>query len=121
AQRGRMVAGLTPARGAATALAWLTVPLLLWGTGFWLASGAGAAQAGALDRFESSWAALAGGQDLDPALEANADVTSQARSALGGLHELCAQGQLSTDCATSPSNLFRDVRISLVPSGAGAA
>src|SRR5439155_8485386 len=38
-------------RAAAASMAWLTVPLLLWGTGFWLVSGTASSPAAALDRF----------------------------------------------------------------------
>ncbi|HSK93353.1 MAG TPA: hypothetical protein VLA76_04770 [Candidatus Angelobacter sp.] len=39
----------------ALALAWLTVPLLAWGAGFWLIGAHAATPAAALDRFVTAW------------------------------------------------------------------
>ena len=108
-------------RAAAASMAWLTVPLLLWGTGFWLVSGTASSPAAALDRFETSWPALASGGSLDAGLETDGGVYGPARSALGTLQRLCAQGSLSSDCSASARNLLRDVRIAVVPVGPGEA
>jgi hypothetical protein len=121
ALRERAEADLPPSRAAAAAMAWLTIPLLVWGTGFWLASGSAAGPAAALDRFESSWPALAGGGSLDPELQPSAGLSATARLALGTLQRLCSQGALSSDCSTGARSLLRDVRISLMPGGHGAA
>ena len=118
----REVAGrdLGGSRAAAASMAWLTVPLLLWGTGFWLVSGTASSPAAALDRFETRWPALASGGSLDPGLETDR-VSGPARSALDTLQRLCAQGSLSSDCSVSARDLLRDVRIAIVPTGAGEA
>jgi hypothetical protein len=121
ALRRLAVAGQSAPWAAAAAMAWLTVPLLVWGTGFWLASGSATSPAAALDRFESSWAALATGGTLDPDLQADSGLTTAARGALGALNRLCAQGSLTSDCSASPRNLVRNVRISLASGGADAA
>jgi hypothetical protein len=102
-------------------MALLTLPLLLWGTGFWLVSGSSASPAAALDRFEASWPALASGGTLDPALGTDASVSAAAQSALGSLQALCARGVLSADCSTNARSLIRDVRISLPQSGSLSA
>jgi hypothetical protein len=112
---------LVAPRAPAAAIAWLTVPLLLWGTGFWLVSGTASSPAAALDRFETSWPALASGGSLDPGLETDGGFSGTARTALGTLQRLCAQGSLSSDCSASARNLLRDVRIGIVPAGAGEA
>jgi len=118
----RLVAEGQPApRAAAAAMAWLTIPLLVWGTGFWLVSGSGTGPAAALDRFESSWSALAMGGTLDPDLRADSRLTAAGRSALDALNRLCAQGSLTSDCSASPRNLVRDVRVSLASDGADTA
>ena len=112
---------LVASRSAAAAMAWLTVPLLLWGTGFWLVSGTASSPAAALDRFETSWPALASGGSLDPGIETYGGFSASARTALGTLQRLCAQGSLSSDCSTSARNLLRDVRIAVVPADADEA
>ncbi len=103
----------TPRRSPAASIAWLTLPLLIWGTGFWLvAGGAGSPQA-VLDRFETAWPRAQAerllafeelGQD-PPALDAAAG------HALERLVELCAAGQLTEDCSSSPAALLRNVRL----------
>jgi len=117
----RHAAGSPPSRAAAAAIAWLTIPLLVWGTGFWLASGSAAGPAAALDRFESSWPSLASGGTLDPELDADARLSAAAGVALGTLQLLCAQGALSGDCSTNARNLVRDVRIALTTVGSDTA
>lgn len=52
----------TPERSPATAIGWLSLPLLAWGTGFWLVSANAATPAATLDRFVTAWTADA----LDP-------------------------------------------------------
>jgi hypothetical protein len=118
----RSAGGRQPApRAAAAAMAWLTVPLLVWGGGFWLASGSASGPAATLDHFESSWPSLANGGSLDPELRADSRLTTAARGALQALNRLCAQGSLTSDCSVSPRNLLRNVRISLTSDGADAA
>ena len=114
-------AGGYPSRAAAAAMAWLTIPLLVWGTGFWLASGSAAGPAAAIDRFESSWPSLATGGRLDPELEVDARVSAAAGAALSALQRLCAGGMLSSDCSASARSLVRDVRIGLTTTGSDMA
>ena len=45
----------TPERSPAAAIGWLSLPLLLWGTGFWLIGADAATPAAALDRFVTAW------------------------------------------------------------------
>jgi hypothetical protein len=45
----------TPERSPAAAIGWLSVPLLLWGTGFWLIGAHAATPASVLDRFVTEW------------------------------------------------------------------
>jgi hypothetical protein len=110
-----------PPRAAAIGLAWLTLPLLLWGTGFWLFAGSAATPAAILDRFETSWPDLAGGSGLDPALGVDASSSASTREALGMLQRLCGESMLTTDCAADAGNLLRDVRIAVVQKGPGTA
>lgn len=121
AVHGLATDGQPAPRAAAAALAWLTIPLLVWGTGFWLVSGSATGPAAALDRFESSWPAIATGGTLDPDLRAGSRLIVAGRSALDALTRLCAEGSLTSDCSTSPRNLVRNVRVSLAADGADAA
>ena len=45
----------TPERSPAAAIGWLSLPLLLWGTGFWLIGAHAATPASVLDRFVTDW------------------------------------------------------------------
>lgn len=118
---GQLAEGDHPTPRAAAAMAWLTIPLLLWGAGFWLASGSGTSPAAAIDRFETSWVGLVAGSNFDSSLRADPRLASAALAATQALQRLCAQGFLSSDCSTSPRNLVRNVRISVTPDGADAA
>ena len=46
-----------PERSPAAAIGWLSLPLLVWGTGFWLIGAHAATPAAVLDRFVSEWTA----------------------------------------------------------------
>lgn len=45
----------TPARSPAAAIGWLSLPLLVWGTGFWLVGAHAATPAAAVDQFVTAW------------------------------------------------------------------
>ncbi len=47
----------TPERSPAAAIGWLSLPLLLWGSGFWLIGPHVSTPAAVLDRFITEWAA----------------------------------------------------------------
>jgi len=51
AQRSQGAIAPTPRGSPAAAIAWLGMPLLLWGTGFWLVAAGAGSPAAALDRF----------------------------------------------------------------------
>jgi hypothetical protein len=104
----------TDGRSPASAAAWLTLPLLVWGTGFWLI-GAGAATPGAvLDRFVSGWTDVDGPGWSDAVTDDPARLGAAARDAVERLEELCADGRLAEDCADSQADLLREVRIRIV-------
>lgn len=121
AQRAQGAIGPTPPRSPAAAVAWLCLPLLVWGTGFWLVAGAAAGPAAVVDRFETAWPAAAGGGTLDASL--GLDVASQraSRTAMQQLTSLCATGHLASDCADATANLLRDVRFTIAPQPGGSA
>ncbi len=54
AQRSQGATAPTPVRSPAAAIAWLGVPLLAWGTGFWLIAASSGSPDAALDRFVTS-------------------------------------------------------------------
>ncbi|MBW3612543.1 MAG: hypothetical protein KY392_01630 [Chloroflexi bacterium] len=91
-----------PARSPALAMAWLTVPLLAWGTGFWLVGGASSTPAAVLDRFVTAWNAetLTAGDWPAAAVEAAEDA--------------------ATGLGTAPDP-FRDVRVRVSSTDAGRA
>ena len=45
----------TPERSPAAAIGWLSIPLLVWGTGFWVVAGHSATPAAVLDDFVTDW------------------------------------------------------------------
>ncbi len=92
----------TPERSPATAIGWLSLPLLAWGTGFWLVGAHAATPAAALDRFVSAWTADAVRADGFPEVVLRAADDAAAR--LG----------------TGPDR-FRDVRFSIVEEADGRA
>lgn len=106
----------TPRGSPAAAIAWLTIPLLVWGTGFWLVAGSFGSPDAVLDRFVAAWpeartdASALGALADDPAA-----LESAAAAALGRLEQLCSDGQLNEDCAQGSESLLRDVRIRLDP------
>jgi hypothetical protein len=93
---------VTPERSPATAIGWLSLPLLAWGAGFWLIGAHAATPAAALDRFVSAWTAgeLEGGE-WPMAVLAAAD---EAAARLG-----------------SGPDRFRDVRFSIIEERDGRA
>jgi hypothetical protein len=115
AQRLEGAIGPTPPRSPAATVAWLSLPLLLWGTGFWLVGATGASPAAVLDRFEDHWPDLQ--REATPFaadLAANPGaVTAAATTALRALGALCRAGELSADCADAPENLLRSVRVTI--------
>jgi hypothetical protein len=69
--------GPTPERSPAAAIGWLSLPLLLWGTGFWLIGPQAATPSAVLDRFVTAWANDALGTDWPPSVRAAADEASR--------------------------------------------
>lgn len=66
-----------PPRSPALSVAWLAVPLLAWGSGFWLIGAHAATPAGVLDRFVTDWSADALSADTwSPGVVAAADAAA---------------------------------------------
>ncbi|HEX7173275.1 MAG TPA: hypothetical protein VF365_11805 [Candidatus Limnocylindria bacterium] len=92
----------TPERSPATAIGWLSLPLLAWGTGFWLIGAHAATPAAALDRFVTAWTA----DELDTGTWPAAVVRAADRAA---------------DRLGDGPDRFRDVRFSIVDLTEGRA
>jgi hypothetical protein len=110
-----------PSRSPAAAAAWLTVPLLVWGTGFWLFAAEAASPAAVLDRFVAAWPQIADGSHDASLAQDPAALSGAAAEAVARLRQLCAIGALPEDCGDAPANLLRDVRFRLEPAGDGSA
>ena len=84
----------TPERSPAAAIGWLSVPLLFWGTGFWLIGAQSATPGAVLNRFVTAWS----NDELDEAWPSG--VVSGADA---------AEAALGTG-----ADRFRDVRVRIV-------
>jgi len=106
----------TPRGSPAAAIAWLTIPMLLWGTGFWLVAGTHGSADAVLDRFVAVWPQA--GTDASPLAELGADPAVLEEAAAATIHRLelmCSAGELNEDCAQGSESLLRDVRIRVDP------
>lgn len=92
--------GAAAERSAATAIGWLSLPLLAWSAGFWLVAAGAATPAAVLDRFVTEWTA---GELDDRAWPAA--VIEEARATTSAL-------------GTGPDRM-RDVRVSIVGEAGG--
>lgn len=115
--KSRQAASTAAPRSPAATVAWLTVPLLAWGTGFWLFAAEAATPAAVVDRFVSGWADL---EPMEPPavlgpLGGGPFVDREAAYALYRLQELCDAGRLAADCGDATENLLRDIRVTITP------
>lgn len=123
-RRARALQGAAPTaqpRSPAATIAWLAVPLLLWGTGFWLIAAERASPAAVVDRFVADWADLEpvapgtlGGLNAEPARR-------EAGQALYRLQQFCDAGTMTASCSTATENLLQDVRVTITEQGANTA
>ena len=86
----------TPERSPAAAIGWLSLPLLVWSTGFWLVGAGDASPEAVLDRFVTGWTDDELGQEWPERVVAAAEASART---LG----------------TGPDR-FRDVRVRIVES-----
>ncbi len=110
----RMHGAVAPAapRSPAAAITWLALPLLAWGTGFWLFAGQGSSAAAVLDRFLTRWPSAGASAGWGTDLSTQPDqLRVTALSAIDRLRVLCDAKQLSSDCGAGGPNLLRAVRI----------
>jgi hypothetical protein len=98
-------------RSPAAAAAWLTVPLLLWGTGFWLFAAEAATPGAVLDAFVTEWPDVAA-QPLDESVATDpVEVSLAAATALANLRQLCDSAGLTGNCREEASALLVNVRM----------
>jgi hypothetical protein len=91
----------TPVRSPAAAIGWLALPLLVWGTGFWLIAAHAATPASVLNAFVTDWTA----GELGPSWPLSVrDAATVAENRLG-----------------SGDERFRDLRVHVVAEGDGRA
>ena len=102
AHSSQPAAEATPERSPATAIGWLSLPLLAWGAGFWLIGAHAATPAATLDRFVTAWTA-------DGLEEGEWPTTVVA-----------AADEAAARLGSGPDR-FRDVRFSIVEQGGGRA
>lgn len=101
----------------AAAIVWLTIPMLLWGTGFWLVAGESASPSAVVDRFVTQWPDVADGRAgwgeglaADPAA-----LTAAADEAVSRLAARCGLDG-SAACA-NVDMLLRGVRVRISTDG----
>jgi len=101
----------------AAALVWLTIPMLMWGTGFWLVAGAAASPAAVVDRFVTEWPDVADGRAAwEEGLAADpATLTHAADAAVASLAAACALDP-DAECAHADV-LLRGLRVHIVADG----
>lgn len=121
AQRRQGAIPPAPSRSPAAAAAWLTIPLLVWGTGFWLFAADAATPAAVLDRFVSAWP-RAENEAVEPSLaEDPGGLAAAASAAIARLEQLCAAGSMPDDCADATENVLRDIRFRIEAEESGRA
>jgi hypothetical protein len=105
-------AGRTPA----AAIAWLSLPLLAWSSGYWVVAGEAASPAAVTDRFVADWTSdRLADANWSPAVNRAAD---RARERLV---RLCDDRRLPAGCEAGGSELFRGVRWRIETAGAEEA
>ena len=112
--RAQRLQGAIPppsSRSPAAAAAWLTVPLLFWGTGFWLFAAESASPDAVLNAFVTEWPEVAT-QPIDSSVATDpAQVSLQADQALDTLRKLCGSQGLTESCREEAAALLINVRM----------
>ena len=112
--RAQRLQGAIPppaSRSPAAAAAWLTVPLLLWGTGFWLFAAESATPSAVLDAFVTQWPDVAAQPVDDTVATDPVAVSVEAAAALAALRQACTTAGLTDNCREEASALLVNVRM----------
>jgi len=122
--RAQRLQGAIPApssRSPAAAAAWLTVPLLLWGTGFWLLAADAASPGAVLDTFVTEWPEVPA-EPIDAAIATDPTAVSlQAGAALANLRQMCVTAGLADDCREEASALLVNIQVRITHQTSDAA
>jgi hypothetical protein len=98
----------------AAALVWLTIPMLVWGAGFWLVAGTAASPAAVVDRFVTQWPDVADGRAAwEEGLAA--DPAALTHAAVASLAAACALDP-DAECAHADV-LLRGLRLHIAADG----
>lgn len=111
AERSGAAFPTAPTGSSAIAVAWLTIPLLAWGTGFWLFAAQSATPGAVLDRFVTAWPTADERTWDDSLSERPAQLTDAAALARVRLAVMCEAGMLADDCDEMPESLLHDIRV----------
>ena len=115
AQRAQGASGPALPHSPAAAIAWLGVPLLVWGTVFWLASARNASPPAVLDGVLSRWETIAANPNVSHDIATDpGQLTRDVARAADRLVEICRQAQVAADCDGPVDGLLRDVRFRVV-------
>lgn len=107
-------------RSPSASVIWLSLPILLWGAGYWLIPSPAAAPGAVLDRFVGNWQQIAAGEGpwAERLAERPSRLSAAAGDAVERLEVLCERGEIEGECA---DDLFRDVRIRIADEREDAA
>lgn len=115
AQRAQGASGPAEPHSPAAAIAWLGIPLLAWGTLFWLVAARNASPATVLDGLLGHWDEIvAAPETASPLATSPSAVASDLRTAVDRLVSLCRRDQIQGDCDGPADGLLRDVRFRIV-------
>lgn len=112
ARSRRQAIGPVEPGSAATAIAWLGLPLLVWWSFFWLGGGSAASPAAVLDRFLRDAPAIAAGDETaagSVAIDA-ADLVRSTQNAVDALRDDCPDDACRAD---TPRTLLHGARVRL--------
>ncbi|MFN2484741.1 MAG: hypothetical protein ABR509_07380 [Candidatus Limnocylindria bacterium] len=115
AQRVQGATGPPEPHSAAATIAWLGIPLLAWGTLFWLSAARNASPAAVLDGILGHWNEIGVDAGVAPRLSTHPRALSRdVRTAMGRLGELCRAHRIDADCDGPPDGLLHDVRFRIL-------
>ena len=115
AQRVQGATGPAEPHSPAATIAWLGVPLLAWGTLFWLGAARNASPPAVLDGILAHWNELTTDATAPPWLAMDARALSRdVRAASQRLVELCRTHRIDGDCGGAPDELLHDVRFRIL-------
>ena len=102
----------------AAGIAWLALPLLAWGTLFWVAAGRNASAPAVMEAFLARWEEIAQNPRAGAGVATDPDeLSDDAAAAIDTLRGLCRAGIVPGNCDGDVRALGRDVRFRVVRPG----